>query len=299
MLQRRLLSSSVLILALIVVVMFARGVTTVLAPAALSILAVMGLLEFYVLFEKKRCHPLRVWGMCVSVAYIFVMYFVSLRLLPQVELLALMLVYLAVSSAAMILLYQRDVETSLMSLAATLAGFLYITWLFTFVLRIVLWRGTSEVDGRYFFLYFIVTLKITDIVAYFYGSWRGRHKLAPRISPNKTVEGAAAGLLASMLMGAALALWLPSVSTTYGRLGNLIWRGEALLGAAFAGAVTGAVLSVLGQLGDLAESLWKRSAAVKDSGGSIPGMGGVLDIMDSLLFSAPVMYFIMQVLERA
>jgi phosphatidate cytidylyltransferase len=299
MLQNRLLSSSVLIVVLIVVVMFARGATTWLVPAALSVLAVMGLLEFYYLFEQKHCRPLRAWGVCVSIGYIFVVYGVALRVLPQLEGLSLMLVYLAVSSAALILLYRRDVEVSLMSLAATLAGFLYITWLFSFVLRIILWRGADAVDGRYFFLYFIATLKTTDIVAYFYGSWRGRHKLAPRISPKKTIEGGVAGLLASVVVGALLVVVLPSVGDLYRRVGAALWPSGALNGALLAGGLTGGLLSVLGQLGDLAESLWKRSASVKDSGGSIPGMGGVLDVMDSLLFSAPAMYFIIKLLEYA
>ncbi len=110
-----------------------------------------------------------------------------------------------------------------------------------------------------------------DIAAFYAGRAVGRRPLAPRISPAKTVEGAAAGLLASLLAGAAIAPW--------------VWPGRPV-----AGAVAGAVVGLAGQVGDLAESLLKRSLGAKDSGHLIPGHGGVLDRIDSLLFALPALY---------
>jgi phosphatidate cytidylyltransferase len=110
-------------------------------------------------------------------------------------------------------------------------------------------------------------------MAYVVGSTLGRHKLAPVISPRKTVEGAVAQVAASVLTGAALGAWLlPGCGMT----------------AALAG---GALLGVVGQVGDLAESVLKRSVGTKDTGGIIPGHGGLLDRIDSLLFNLPAFFY--------
>jgi phosphatidate cytidylyltransferase len=110
-----------------------------------------------------------------------------------------------------------------------------------------------------------------DIAAFYAGRTFGRRRLAPRVSPGKTVEGAVAGLLASALAGAAGGPWF--------------WPGHLLLGAG-----AGALVGLAGQVGDLAESLLKRSLGAKDSGRLIPGHGGVLDRIDSLLFALPALY---------
>lgn len=305
MLRYRLISSFVLTASLILIVMYSHGWTNIFLPTAFSVLCLTALLEFYHLMEQRGFRPLRVWGVAFSIAYVFVIYLVSLNMLPKVEDLALLPVFLAVSSAAITITLRQEISTALGSLASSLAGFLYITWLLTFNLRIILWRAkptpdgeVSLVDGRYFFLFFIILLKSTDIAAYFYGTHFGRHKLAPRISPKKTIEGSVAGLLVSALLGAALAPTMPSVAPIYAKLAGRIVPGAPLWTIALLGVLTGLLLSVLGQLGDLAESIWKRDAQVKDSGGSIPGMGGALDVLDSFLFAAPAMYFFMKVLER-
>jgi len=298
MLRYRLISTSLLITALVLVVMFSRGWTNIFLPTAVACLAAVGLLEFYYLMEQKGYRPLRVWGVCFSIAYIYVIYFVSLKEFLQVEDLALMPVYLAVLTAVIIIITRRSTKTALSTLASTLAGFLYVTWLLSFVLRIILWRGAEQMDGRFFFLFFMTVVKGTDIGAYFYGTWFGRRKLASKISPKKTIEGSVAGLALAAILGAVLACTLPSVHPAYAQLSRCIWQGGGQFLVALLGAVSGAALSLLGQFGDLAESMWKRDADVKDSGSYIPGMGGVLDVLDSLLFSAPAMYLLMKILEQ-
>ncbi|MCX7846764.1 MAG: phosphatidate cytidylyltransferase [bacterium] len=305
MLRYRLISSFVLTISLIVIVMYSHGWTNIFLPTAFSVLCLTALLEFYHFMEQKGYRPLRTWGVAFSIAYVFVIYLVSLNMLPKVEDLALLPVYVAVFSAALTITFRQEISTALASLASSLAGFLYITWLLTFNLRIILWRArplpdgqVSLVDGRYFFLYFIILLKSTDIAAYFYGTHFGRHKLAPKISPKKTIEGSIAGLLTSALLGAFLTPLMPSVAPLYAKLAATLLPGPPTWSVVSLGCLTGILLSILGQLGDLAESLWKRDAQVKDSGGVIPGMGGALDVLDSFLFAAPAMYFFMKMLER-
>lgn len=305
MLRYRVISSLILTISLILIVMYSHGWTNIFLPTAFSVLGITALLEFYHLMEQKGYKPLRTWGVAFSVAYVFVIYLVSLNMLPKVEDLALLPVYVAVFSAAVTITFRQEISTALASLASSLAGFLYITWLLTFNLRIILWRAkptpdgeVSLVDGRYFFLFFIVLLKSTDIAAYFFGTHFGRHKLAPKISPKKTIEGSIAGLCTSAVLGAVLAPLMPSVAPLYGKLAERLGAAGPVWSVVALGAVTGIILSVLGQLGDLAESIWKRDAQVKDSGGALPGLGGALDVLDSFLFAAPAMYFFMKVLER-
>jgi phosphatidate cytidylyltransferase len=118
---------------------------------------------------------------------------------------------------------------------------------------------------------------VGDSAAYYGGRIFGRHTLAPRISPKKTVEGAVAGLAGSVAAGVFLERWLIS--------------NERVLSM----ALICLVAAIAGQIGDLAESALKRSAGVKDSSSLLPGHGGMLDRLDSLLFAAPVFYWFFNV----
>lgn len=161
----------------------------------------------------------------------------------------------------------RDTRTVADQMAYSLLGILYTTGAAGFFLRI----RTLE-NGKASLLFLFMIVWFSDIAAYYAGRAYGKTPLAPDISPGKTREGAVAGLLGSLLAAPLAAFgFLPGVSL-------------------FACLIVAAVCGIIGQLGDLAESALKRSAHVKDSGTLIPGHGGVLDRIDSLLFAGPVFY---------
>jgi phosphatidate cytidylyltransferase len=127
-------------------------------------------------------------------------------------------------------------------------------------------------------LFLFGLLWIGDTAAMGIGSWLGRHKLAPTVSPNKTVEGFIGGLAGAVAVGLLMHFWrLPQIG-----LGHIL--------------IIALGCSLFGQLGDLVESMWKRSLGIKDSSRVIPGHGGVLDRSDSLLFATPFMYFYLHAL---
>jgi phosphatidate cytidylyltransferase len=162
----------------------------------------------------------------------------------------------------------REVRSSLADVSVLIFGALYVGWLLGhFILLRAFGHGVELV------LFVLLVTWIADSAAYFVGVRFGRRPLAPRISPKKTVEGAVAGLLASALVALLAQQWFLPV------IGPAESVGIGLL------------LGCAGQLGDLSESLLKRSAGVKDSGGLIPAHGGVLDKIDSLVFAAPTFYY--------
>lgn len=166
----------------------------------------------------------------------------------------------------------------LTAIATTLFGLMYVPWLLNFIQKISFFpfhEGSPADAGKYFLLYFILVTKFSDMGAYAVGSLIGKHKMIPRISPGKTWEGFGGAILVST--GASL---------LFVHLFGAKMVGMNYLHA----AILGVILSVAAVIGDLIESLFKREAGVKDSGKLFPGIGGILDLLDSLLFNAPLMY---------
>jgi phosphatidate cytidylyltransferase len=148
--------------------------------------------------------------------------------------------------------------------------------------------------GAFWLLYLLLIVWAGDIFAYFVGRSLGRHLMAPRISPKKTWEGAAASLAASLVVGSLLFSHALQISSVLLRLG-LIQRHDGLFGLEkpelWPIILLTIALNIAAQLGDLVESLIKRGAGVKDSGAILPGHGGMLDRIDALLFAAPVLWY--------
>lgn len=175
----------------------------------------------------------------------------------------------------------REPGKALLAIAGHVTVFFYVGLLGGFVV-LLRWfdLGYSRATGAFLLTTFVFTAKFADIGAYFVGRQFGRNKLAPRLSPNKTIEGSLGGLAASVLF--ALAAWLVGRATSAVPPFPL----PAVL-------LFGLVISAAAQVGDLMESLIKRDCQQKDASDSIPGFGGVLDVVDSVFFSAPVAYFLL------
>ena len=139
-------------------------------------------------------------------------------------------------------------------------------------------------DGRFWLVYLLAVTKISDVGAYFGGKFFGRHKLAAKISPNKTIEGAVIGLICSIAMSYLFYLFYNNnISSSSLNLNMMIF------------IFLGLMLGVLALLGDLIESLFKRDADIKDSS-SLPGVGGFLDMIDSLILNIPFLFFFLEAL---
>jgi phosphatidate cytidylyltransferase len=161
------------------------------------------------------------------------------------------------------------------TIAGTLLGFLYVPFLFNFLVRLLM--GWPSGEGRLLIIYMLLVVKWTDGGAYFVGCACGKHKLFPRISPAKTWEGLMGGLGTGALV---------SLIVYFACGGNLGVVSFDLVDA----IILGVLLGIFGTVGDLAESMFKRAAGVKDSSKAIRGMGGILDVIDSILFAAPLIY---------
>jgi len=168
------------------------------------------------------------------------------------------------------LLGRRPLEESLASDAVTVFGALFLSTLLGFMVG--LRRLGDELGGDLVFLLFLVVWG-GDAAAYSVGSKTGRHPLSPRVSPKKTLEGAVAGFLGSLLAALLARAWFfPQLRP------KDCW-------------ILGTLLALAGVLGDLVESMWKRGAGAKDSASLVPGHGGILDRCDSLLFGGPILYY--------
>jgi phosphatidate cytidylyltransferase len=152
----------------------------------------------------------------------------------------------------------------------------------------------QQIAGSFWLLYLLLIVWAGDIFAYFVGRSLGRHLMAPRISPKKTWEGAAASVAASLLVGSLLFSYALQISSSLLRVG-LIERRDGLFGLEkpewLPIVLLTIAVNIAAQLGDLVESLIKRGAGVKDSGTILPGHGGMLDRIDALLFAAPVLWY--------
>ena len=161
------------------------------------------------------------------------------------------------------------------SLSFNLMAYLYVPWMLGYF--ILLRYAPNENLGIVTLSLPIIATFATDIGAFFVGRYFGRHKLAPTVSPNKTIEGSIGGIIGAFLVLVAYT-WLIQGAFPFG-------RGELL--------IFSMLISITAQLGDLTESMIKRYCGVKDSGEFLPGHGGILDRLDSLIFTIPLTYYLL------
>jgi phosphatidate cytidylyltransferase len=244
------------------------------------VLAVSGLLEFYGMVRKLgyACYArLGVCGGLLLILFTFVCVsgqFGRAVTPSRMNDRETMFIILFVLGLCVRQFVSRRVSTAIIAISTTLFGLMYVPWLLNFIQKINFF-GQDGVEGEYYVLYFVVVTKFSDCGAYAVGSLIGRHKMIPRISPGKTWEGFGGAILVSTAASVIFARCAGS------HLAGMTLSHSILLGIILSG---GAVV------GDLIESLFKREAGLKDSGHFFPGIGGILDLLDSLLFNAPLMY---------
>lgn len=190
----------------------------------------------------------------------------------------LVLVFAILGAFIRLVVRQEEHRAPITTAALTLLGILYVPFLFNFVALLAFTPGNPE-QNRFLLIYVLAVTKFSDVGAYVVGSLIGRHKMIPRISPGKTWEGFAGAILTSLVLSIVLTQAMSA------HLQALSFASSIILGL---------LLPLISVVGDLAESVVKRDASIKDSGSTIPGIGGALDLIDSILFTAPVLYFYLQ-----
>ena len=245
-----------------------------------AIWGVLATFEFYRLVTASKVPPLTYFGLIWTLLFILSRNS-DLRAILEAHFDLNLLTPLLLTSAVMLsliwLLRRPQKEKAFTSWAWTIAGILYVGWLLSYLVAL---RGLDDAqtvldDGRNWVFFALFITFASDTAAFFTGSALGRHRLAPHISPGKTWEGTSGGILGAIIV--SLFFILPTPLTL-----PLNW-GQAIL--------LGLLVSIFGQFGDLVESLFKRNMGVKDSGSLIPGHGGFLDRMDSIVFAGIVVYY--------
>lgn len=238
---------------------------------AASIFIGLGLYEFFRLNSGSAVSRSFVWlGISSGTLLPYITYFYR----PAGGIWEALFFITALIALFIIQFTRKEDRDAVASIALTLFGIFYIGWFFTFLVKI---RFLDETGPR-LVLYLLLVTKSGDIGAYLVGSRFGKHSLIPRISPKKSVEGALGGFLFSIAVAVMARSFL----------------GWMSFSAVFIGGV---LIGIFAQLGDLAESLIKRNCQVKDSSPFLPGLGGVLDVIDSILFSAPIFYIYLVILK--
>ncbi|MDX1953228.1 MAG: phosphatidate cytidylyltransferase [Verrucomicrobiota bacterium] len=276
----RRLISSVILWAIVIASLFSGNklISDYVFLFIMMVLAGTGLIEFYDLVGKRGLVCFKGWGIFGGILLmVSTSLFLSGALAGyagpgdandfETSFLILFVLGLCVRQ-----FLSKSNTAGILAISTTLFGLMYVPWLLNFIQKI---NFFPNVHGAFYVLYFILVTKFSDLGAYVTGSLIGKHKMIPRISPGKTWEGFFGAIVistgASLLFAHLAAAKMPQLTPLHA-------------------VVLGVLLSCAAVLGDLIESLFKREAGVKDSGRFFPGIGGILDLMDSLLFNAPLMY---------
>lgn len=253
-------------------------------PAAylglIGVLVMISTLEYFRMLRaaEVKCFPR--FGMILAVAYCGFAYVYFLRgegdIPPMLDAAA---IFIAVTGAFTLQLrYPIKGIEAILAVAANVLGFLYVAYLFNFAARISFaLPGEGAVPGAFVLLWLIAVTKFTDMGAYITGSLIGKHKMIPHISPGKTWEGFVGAIFFAQLAACGIYALIPDKLAALDSWPHVI--------------ALGFLLAVLAVIGDLAESVVKRSLHAKDSGNMLPGIGGGLDLIDSICFTAPALYF--------
>jgi len=289
-LVKRVLTAALLVPIVLVLVLRAPVPVVALAAALVALLAVEELLK---LAEAYSIRPFR-WPTYLFVGSFFL--FLAVKPAHQPLVATAIFLYTAGFAAALapfvflaVATRRTDLSGGFPAAAVSVLAFAYIALPLGFLVQM-----REQWAGAFLLLYLLSVVWIGDISAYFVGRSLGRHRMSPRISPNKTWEGALASLIASLAVGLLLTNYALPISSALlnahlmeQRDGYFALQKPPLVPT----LLLSAAINVAAQLGDLVESLIKRGAGVKDSGTILPGHGGMLDRVDALLFAAPVVWY--------
>jgi phosphatidate cytidylyltransferase len=244
-------------------------------------LTLLGTWEYHLITRRAGVLPMPKLGLIGASIYTAALYYLLLHGRQDETHLLDGMALAAFTGLAFFLHLRLPVEGQrpIIALAVTLLGFVYLAIGMNFTGRVLFfdYPGSGKPAGAWLALWLVAVTKFTDMGAYLVGTAIGKKKLIPHISPGKTREGLIGAFGASQAIGCGLYALFPSQLALLGG-----WNHVVILGFLIAFAAI---------IGDLAESLFKRGLATKDSGHTLPGIGGVLDLIDSLIFSAPLLYF--------
>ena len=264
----RLLTAVVLLPILIASILIDQLALVFCLFAAAAI--ILGEIEFWLLARKKQVRADATAGLLSGLALLTIFYFTGPKG-PDLLMIQFVLLLLTLGSLTAAMVRGAPYDRMIPTVGVTVLSVMYVALLGGHLIAVRV--GFAPALSRHLLSFFFLVTFGSDAAAYYGGRAFGRHKLAPNVSPGKTWEGAAAGMLASLLLAAASHYWF---------FLNLPLKFALPLAA---------VMNVLGVLGDLTESALKRSAGAKDTAQLLPGHGGILDRIDSLLFNAPVIYY--------
>lgn len=259
-------------------------------PVVLALLGVVLSLEFYKLESAAGIPNFNVLGTLATVALVAVAWWTGVRDPATAGTWDAVVLFLTTIAVLLRQFPQKDNPHPIQTIAGTLLGVLYIGLLWSCLAKLLVFGRPSAAEasiwtvsglhlpGRWLLLYSLFVAKFTDIGAYLVGCAFGRHKLIPRISPGKSWEGVVGGIAIGTLVGCIVVHFVPAAN--YAPYGLTVPRAIPL----------GICLAICTVVGDLTESLFKRASGLKDSASAIPGMGGLLDVADSILFAAPAFY---------
>jgi phosphatidate cytidylyltransferase len=228
-----------------------------------TIIALLGLKELYSIANKQGYKPSYILGTMLILYFIFISVYDVYSLNCYID---NIIITSFIILSFIIQLFRKDFSKVLAEISITIFGSIYLGYLLSFMIKI-----KDLPNGNYYLISLLIVTWVNDIGAYLIGSYFGKNKIFPKISPKKTIEGSIGGIIFSIAAIFAFKNWL---DLTFNELISL-----------------GLIIAIIAQIGDLFESVLKRGSGVKDSGTLIPGQGGILDCFDSLIFTAPVFYY--------
>ncbi len=265
----RLLTAAVCLPILFASIVIAK--LTLLFVLIAAVAMVFALYEFWLLARRQQVKADVAAGYLGAAALLTVFYFNEPGKWLDFEMLQAIILVFTMGALAAAMLRGAPFDKMIMSVGATVLGVLYVVLLGGHLVAVRV--GFSAVLSRHLLAFFFLVIMSSDMAAYYGGTMFGSHKLAPGISPGKTWEGAIAGMMISLLAAALAHFWFfPELPLKFA-------------------LPLAAVMNILSVVGDLTESALKRSAGAKDTANILPGHGGMLDRLDSLLFNAPVIYY--------